>query len=501
MIYGILTKTIAKTIALFAPAAANNYLKNHNILRGYTAAKNSGIDRTIRPAQQSGAQEINQAWQLVANKARDLVQNNPYVSGMQKRFVTTAIGEGSWPRPKVYRGNDKFDFDKELNQEIVKRFEKWADDACANGDTFYQLQRIALRAMFTDGTFLIRKHRIRGELKLEGLEGDYLDKLRDVDNGKERIVGGVELDQFNKPIAYWLKKRFPSENNTDSVRVPADQIIHLYDRQRASHVSGICHFASVVMNLYGVNEYRQATMNLARVATGFGVFVESPYPQDMFGGAGAETDEAGNEYQFVTPGGIHYLRPGEKVGQVKPENPGAQYESFLRNELRAASVGAGVSYESISNDASQGSFSSTRQMLLFERAMARYTFSILEEKFFNKVYDWFINHEYDFNGLRLPNFEQDKHRYMACSWSRPKTEWVDPLKDTKAAKLEVEMGINSLSELAETAGRDIEEIVATRKYEKELFEKAGFAYGSDGLPAEAAEDFINEVTEIEQEQG
>jgi capsid protein len=113
---------------------------------------------------------------------------------------------------------------------------------------------------------------------------------------------------------------------------------------------------------------------------------------------------------------------------------------------------------------------------------AKYTFAILEETFFNKVYEWFISHEVDFKGLKMPNFEQDKARYLACSWSRPKTEWVDPLKDTKAAEGEFRLGINTLTELAEISGRDIEELVATRKYEKELFENAGLGYsGSDGM--------------------
>jgi capsid protein len=88
--------------------------------------------------------------------------------------------------------------------------------------------------------------------------------------------------------------------------------------------------------------------------------------------------------------------------------------------------------------------------------------------------------------LKLPGYQQNPARFLRCSWSRPKTEWVDPLKDAKAAKEEIAMGVNTLTEFCETAGRDIEEVVATRKYEKKLFEAAGVASDLAGVPATPA---------------
>ena len=78
-----------------------------------------------------------------------------------------------------------------------------------------------------------------------------------------------------------------------------------------------------------------------------------------------------------------------------------------------------------------------------------------------------------FKGLVLPEYMSNKTRYLRVSWSRPKTEWVDPLKDSRAAAEEVAMGVNTITEICEVNGRDIEEVVATRKYENELFKKAG----------------------------
>lgn len=491
MIYDTIAKIIAKSIGIVAPGYAKRYYEQHMLLRAYTAADRDKSYSKYKPAQTTGAQEVVQSWQTVTNMTRELDRNNSHVVGMKRRFVAGLIGEGSWPRPKVLMDNpaDSYDFDTETNMELLNRWENWAPVAGANGDSIYQLQRLGGNHFFIDGGILFRRVYIPAEegsgkqLALEPIELDHLDSSKDTDTPELRIVGGRQLNKYNKVIGYWLKPRHPAELATDSVFVPAEDIIDLYDRNRASDIGGISRLAPCAMNFYNVGMYRADTMKLARTALGFGVFVESDDPGSFFGEEGAEeeTDDGGNQYQFVTPGGVHYLRKGEKINTVKPENPGTQYEPFVRTELRAASVGAGMSYESVSNDGSQSNFSSARQMLLFERAMLRYTFAIFVERFYSKVYRWFVEHEMDFGkpkALRLPNYETNPNKYLRVSWSRPKTEWVDPLKDAKAGKEEVDMGVNTLTDICEAAGKDIEEIAATRKYEKKLFENAGITLGA-----------------------
>ena len=443
------------------------------ITRQYDAAKIGGANRLYRPPTSSGAQEVSSSWQMTTNKLRDLDRNNPHVAGMRRRFTAALVGEGSWPRPKVLKPNsvDRFDFDKQTNIKILEFWEEWAKHACANGDSVYQLQRIAANAFFIDGGILIHKVFKNGELKLEPIELDHLDRSKDFDNGEGiRVVDGIELDSYNEPIAYYITKRFPTESASQTVRVPASEIINLFDRERASNVSGISRLASAAMNFKNINSFRADTMTLARVATGYGLFVETASPEDWYN-TNEPTEE--RDLDYVEPGAVHYLRPGEKITSVNSLHPGTTYGPFVKSELQAASVGSGMSYESVSNDGANTNFSGARQMLLFERAMLRYTFSIFEEQLYNRIYEWFIDFMVMFKGLVLPEYMSNKTRYLRVSWSRPKTEWVDPLKDSRAAAEEVAMGVNTITEICEVNGRDIEEVVATRKYENELFKNAG----------------------------
>jgi lambda family phage portal protein len=509
--YDTIASIIAKSIALFAPGYANRYMQNHYALRSYTAAERDNSYRNYKPAQTTGAQEILQAWQPTTNATRELERNNSHVSGMKMRFIAALVGEGSWPRPKVLKAAPKnnYDFDIPTNTEILRRWERFAPTAGANGDSIYQLQRLAAAHFLIDGGILFRRVYINNEfgqkiLAIEPIELDHLDTSKDTDTPELRIVGGKQLDKYNKVIGYWLKPRHPAETQTESVFVDAKDIIDLYDRQRASAVGGISRMAPTVMNFHNIGMYRADTMKLARTALGFGVFVESDDPGAFFNEDEDENDAGGNPYQYITPGGVHYLRKGEKINTVKPENPGTQYEPFLRSELRSASVGAGMSYESVSNDGSQTNYSSSRQMLLFERAMVRYTFAIFQEKFYDKVYRWFLEFEMDFGRpqrLVLPNYAEDPIKYLRVVWSRPKTEWVDPLKDAKAGKQEVDMGVNTLTDLCDTTGRDIEEVVATRKYEINLMKEAGIIdYIDTAKKTNASEEESEDSTTEESEE-
>lgn len=448
------------------------------ITRQYDAAKNTGSNRLYRPRQSSGAQECSESWLPLTNVTRDLDRNNPHVAGLKRRFQWGLIGEGNWPRPKVLKKGavDDFDFDKQLNLEILKRWEKWSKRASANGDSIYQLQRIAANTFFIDGGLLIRKvYKNRG-MCLEAIELDQLDDTYDKDDGTGvRIVDGIEMDAFNEPIAYYIKTRFPTEVASDTIRVPAKEIIHLFDRERPTQVRGISRLASGAMNLKNIKEFRADTMTLARVATGYGIFIETPNPEDGF----QEEYDPNDDIEYINPGAVRYLRSGEKATVVNSQHPAANYSDFVKSELMSASVGTGMSYESVSNDGSNTNFSGSRQMMLLERAMSRSTFAIFEECFYSKVYEWFIENEVYFYGLQMPDFESDRERYLAVSWSKPKREWVDPLKDANTAKVEIDMGVNTLTEYCEQNGKDIEEVVATKKYEKELFKNAGLI-----LPAE-----------------
>lgn len=483
------TRLTACLLGLYDVKRAERYLVERRLKRAYLAAKKTGSDSLWRTPHSSGAQENTAAWQDVANNARDLARNNPYIVGAKRRFKANLICEGVWPRPKirVEGAKSRLDLNKALNQEILDRWELWSPSASANGDSIYQLQRVVAGHIFDDGQVLIRRifSRKWPYMQVEALEADYLDTSKDTisyryNAGEKRICGGIELDGHNKPIAYWLKQCHPAEGTSDSVRVPASDIIHVFDRQRASDVTGICGYASVVKDVFRLNEYAYSTMDAARLGNHFAVWIESPYIND-FGEVisqpqtGSAGDAQSRRYKYITPAGVMYGLPGEKPHIMKPEQPSSQYDSFIRKSLQAVSVGAGVGYESVSQDGSQANFASSRAMLLIERAFTKMMQSVLEEQMHSGIYRWFIESEMDFGKppLRLPGYESLPQKYLRVRFSRPVQEWVDPWKDVAARVSRINANLSTETDEAEDQGQDIEEIYATKAYEAELKKKLG----------------------------
>jgi lambda family phage portal protein len=478
-VYDLVTRAIAGTIGLVSPYYATQYLVRHHQLRAYSAAKTTGSGQSWRPTQGTSAhKEIMAASKLVTGKMRELERNNSHVAGLVRKTVQSVVGSGCWPKAKILKADGTLD--DALAKDIDTRYTKWEAHAGANGDDFATIQRMAVRHFMLDGEVLIHRIARPGQpLALEALESDYLDVSKDTYTDKIRIAGGIELDRYGKPVAYWLFQAHPSDRQTDSIRVPAEDILHIFDRQRASQVRGISPLTSIVCDLHDMQEFVASTLVVARVATGFGVMITTPYPEGWMPPGTATYGEDGiTQEEYVNPGAITRLRPGETVNTVKPEQPANTFTPFTQNLLKSAAVGAGVAYETLSGDYSQTNYSSSRLARLQEQAFFKFLCDLLDAMLNVPVYKWWLDIEHRLNGLKLPKYEKDPTPYQAVVYSHPPQPWVDPRNDATAAQTRLQMGLETLTQLAENDGRDIEEVFATRAYEIKRMKELGI-FGID----------------------
>ena len=82
---------------------------------------------------------------------------------------------------------------------------------------------------------------------------------------------GVEIDARRKPVAYHLYKNHPNDLGTgqsnETIRVPADEVIHAFIRQRPEQTRGYPFVASVMSNIKMLNGYYEAEIVAARVSS------------------------------------------------------------------------------------------------------------------------------------------------------------------------------------------------------------------------------------------
>lgn len=478
--YNAVTGLVAGAINVFSPARACAYRHGREVYRTYAAGEPGGPNQAWLPRRRSADADIRRAHKRILPRARDLAQNSSYISGAIERIINNAVRSGIRPQARIRKTNGEGN--ESANRALEALWRDWAPHASLSGElTVYAIQRLALRHDIIDGEVLV--HRVYDDsipgvvpLRLEVLECDHLDATVDgvLPNGNI-ARRGIELDPATgRPVAYHLLPYHPGDclihvRRADSVRVPAADIIHLYDKKRASQTRGVTRLAAIVMESYDLSEYKAAERIGARLAAAFGVFVKSTMPE-FAPGIGVPETGVSELPDYIEPGRIQGLPYGTEIQVASHNRPGTQYEPYVRDSVRSMSVGAGISYEAFSNDYTNASYSSARSASLEERIFYRGLQQYLNDRLNRRIWAWFLEAAW-LAGLapRLPGFADDPRRYSeAVSWQAPGWTWQDPLKDSKAAESAINLATTTRSKIAAQQGEDWDEILeaAIREEEK-----------------------------------
>lgn len=477
------TRLVGRTIGVLSPGRALSWTKKRMALLSYYGGAKSGPNRNWRPSRGSADEIIRRDWVEVVARARDLVRNSPHVSGALDRVVSNVCHTGIHPQARLVdqRGN----LLAEQNAEVEKHFRAWAK---AVG--WQDIVELVFRHDWTDGESLLhfypdRDLLARGivPLGVEVIEADLLDdSLHGALRNGHTARRGIEFDQQGRVVAYHLRTAHPGDPQGTSLevrRVDASEIVHVFERRRASQTRGISRLAAMIQLMRNYDEYQDSEQIAARLLSAFGFFIESPYPEAGAGaicgfgpegygpGAGADGDAAtGNVPDFVEPGRICTLPSGTKIQTAGTNRPSQAYEPFSKQQLRTASVAAGMSYEAFSNDYTDASYSSARSAALEERRNYARQQNYLVRKACEPMWTRFTAYLSAFGIARGIPAE------VPVSWQTPGWPWVDPLKDAKAAELELGLGLTTRRKLCAQRGEDFDENVSQLEREERRMREA-----------------------------
>ena len=94
-------------------------------------------------------------------------------------------------------------------------------------------------------------------------------------------------------------------------------------------------------------------------------------------------------------------------------------------------------------------------------------------RFRRPIYEAWLETAVLSGALRLPSY--DVKRYKAHRWIIQGQEWVDPLKDVEATKVELQLGLTSVTRVLGKRGEYLEDLL--REIDAE--QKLGLKYGID----------------------
>lgn len=482
---------IESIIAAFSPkrgaqrAAARLAMEN---LRSYDASARGTRTDGWRSTGRAADAEIASAGGLLRDRMRDLVRNNPIAANAVSVLVTNLVGSGIQPRAKT--GNKRLD--KKANQ-IWAAFAAQCD---ADGHTnFDGLTTLAVREMIEGGdSFALRRRRspregLRVPLQIELKEADHLDTRKVEQRTDGNVIdGGIEFNASGRRAAYWLFPDHPGRmsplftRSLEPVRVPADGVIHLYERQRVQN-RGVPWGAPVMRSLRDLDDWQ--TSELTRKKTeacmvgvvlgdddGDGINPEGQRTDLERRGEPGVYDRHGEQIEQFEPGMFAYARGGRDIKFNQPASTGGVYE-WNRVQLHFIAAGFRVPYALLTGDLSQTNFSSSRVGLNdFRRLIDALQWQLIIPGWCQPIWDWCFEAAHLAGLIDRPD--------IPVEWAPPSFQTVNPLQDAQADLLEVRAGFASLPQMIAKRGYDPHEVVEEHaRFLRDVVDREQLVFDSD----------------------
>lgn len=485
-------------IGVFSPRSAfrrkmfREAIRVSQSFRAYKGAQHDRLRSSWIPGGGSADETLLPELADIRERSRDLNRNDAHASGITGTMTTNVVGSGIRPQSRIDKESlgisDKQAGD--IQKQIEKIWKRWIPYADAGERMdFYEIQQLIDRQILENGEAIIIPRMLKDRNRpysfaLQVVESDRLDSPPGKRNDKS-VRSGVKIGQNGEPLAYYIQKTHPGDYRysksweRDFMEIPAKDrfgrknIFHLYHVMRSGQMRGVPFFAPVLNYFKDLSEYAEAELVAARIAACFSLFITSEASMDLQANTLYDKNAAGQLLENLEPGMIRHLMPGEQITSFNPQRPGATFEPFVERILRAISTALGLPYELVAKDFSKTNYSSARAALLEARRYFKVRQEWLARKLCQPIWEMVLEEAYLRGELPVDSFYENRRYWCGATWIAPGWEWVDPLKEAKAAEVGLKNGIVTYSDLYSAEGKDWEESFEQRKREQEKIKELG----------------------------
>ncbi len=349
-----------------------------------------------------------------------------------------------------------------VNEQLKRAWHEHRDELDARGQLpWCVLASLVARTWFRDGEVFVQHMlgtgvRYPGRLPylIEAHEPDLVPY--DLIQERPRVVHGIEVDGFGRPVAFHLYRAHPGDNlrgagfSTETVRIPAEQITHLALRKRLGQKRGASVLAPAVNRLADVNDYEEAEQLAAKVASSLCAAITRGAD---FVSTTTSLDAASGERPMELQPGMIFdnLMPGERIEVLNTTRPNQGLADFRKAMLRAATAGIGVSYSSAVHDY-DGTYSSQRQELVESQVRYATVRAHFVAQFLRPVWRRFVQ------ATQLAGLVSTRGADPATLGNfevvAPPSPWIDPQKEAAADQIAIQAGIESRAGIIRKRGGD-----------------------------------------------
>ncbi|QRY77538.1 phage portal protein [Pseudomonas sp. PDNC002] len=403
-------------------------------------------------------------------RSRAAIRNDPYAGGAITRRVSNLIGTGITPRPRTT--------DSVLREQLQELWDDWTDEADSDDRTDYGLQALVARTVEGAGECFIRFRPRRLEdgyavpLQLQLLAPEFVPSDKNELTPSGNIIrAGIEFNPQGQRVAYYCYRTHPRDPTASIggynqvLRVPAEQMLHIYEPLEPGQLRGVPRLAPVLKRLRSLDNYDDAVLFRQEVANLFTGFIRRDAPDggpptfDPVSGKPIETTHDGVPMAGLEPGTMQELLPGENVEFSDPPDAGNNYPAFMRQQLMAAANGLEMSYELFSGDLRDVNDRGLRVVLTeFRRRLEQLQFGVYVHQLCRPVRAAWLDMAVLCGAVKLADYATRRREYLRTRWVPQGWAYIHPVQDVQSKLLEVNAGFASRSEMALRTGYDAETI-------------------------------------------
>jgi lambda family phage portal protein len=448
-------RTLDSIISVFSPEKALRRATARQLYAGqrqYAAAKESRTQYGWRPA--SGAtvnDEIRTSSIYVRARIRQLVRDFAPFGRAVQILEDLVVG------PEGIRWQSRHET---KSSELESVWRAWGEQADIAGKLHWiEMQGLAQRQLCECGEYIFVKHKTQGAripFQLQAVEPDRLTGETVRVAPEYRVDQGVEFDPVTgRVIAYHIDN---GEYNRNILRIDASRVLHGFHCLRPGQLRGISPFTAGVLLANDLAEYMDTEIDAAKTAAKYLAFVKTSDAAGFQDARGLTTED-GKKIDDMENAIVEYLRPGEEITLANNPRPGNGWEPFVRFILRMLSISTGVPYDTLSGDYSQSNYSSSRlarnDLNIILRPKQSRQVRHLNQPVLREVIEAAVLSRQ----LQISDYHQRPYLYHEGSWIAPGLAPVDPLKESKADRDQMDGLLRSPQEICAARGRDYEEVL------------------------------------------
>ena len=452
-------------------------------IRNYDAAGYGNGSANWHVANQAAELTDRYSRDTVRARTRDLERNSDMLNSVVSAYKRNVFGRGFSIRTKTG--------DKKTDEALMQAWKHWCKKQncdVTGTQSFNQIMRMCVQRKKVDGGILIvKRYTDQGFIpfQIQTMEVDELDNTQIMPKHKEnRVVGGIEYNRWNRPEGYWFRQYdIDGSLPMESIYIESKDVIFYFTKRRPSQIREMSDLSPTVTRIRDANEFMTAVSVKERIAACLSVFITKTNPSSGPGRFDSGNSKGRYEGKTIAPGMIRELDPGDKIEVVNPNGQSTDAATYIKLMQHMIGAGQGLSYEATSRDMAETTYSSARQGMIEDDLTYDDERELLIEVM-DEIYETFVISCVLAGIIQVPDFWNNKEKYLSHTWTAAPKKWIDPAKEANANKIALSTGQKTFQQIAAENGRDwreqIDEMMEVLKYADENgLDIGGVLFGSD----------------------